>query len=181
MTWIWAHSQSRAPEIPEELCWCSTYLRRTPPARCTVPVNCHPPTVNLYRKREPEHHNESDKKSGGAACFCITLTHWQVVSWNMENPSLLPSPGPAVGNCDSSLSPCFSPSEVAASVLMQVRGIAAALWTFVLIFFLFCHLQFTSFFSEFSVSILRLTKKLSNSAPVLSDSSSALVAAPDSI
>ncbi len=103
----------RAPEIPEEL--VLLMLRLFVPKKnknkmagwfiawCAVPVNCHPPTVNLYRKREPEHRNESDEKSWVAACFCITLTHWQVVCWNMVNPLFLPSPGPAVGSCDS----CF--------------------------------------------------------------------------
>lgn len=130
MTWKWAHNHWHShcePEIPEEL-----VIVDVPPicaeknkvagwfiAWCAVPVNCHPPTVNLYRKREPQHRNESDEKSWVAACFCITLTHWQVVCWNMANPLFLPSPGPAVGSRDSWGFLCFLLSEVAASVLLQ--------------------------------------------------------------
>lgn len=65
-----------------------------------LPVDCHLLTAYLYGGKEPGHH-DLDEKSRVSACFCITLTHWQLVSWNMANPLFLPSPPNAVGSCDS--------------------------------------------------------------------------------
>lgn len=71
-------------------------------ALCTVPVKCHPPTVNLCNvQRAPERHNESDEMCWVSVRLCITLTRSQVVSCNIVSPFFHLYPSSAGGNCDS--------------------------------------------------------------------------------
>lgn len=82
---------------------------------------------------QPELHGEADEKRVQSLHDSASLWHidkWWAETWKPPpTVSLLPSPSPAVGSCDSwvflCLSPFFlQPSKVAASVWMQLLGIS---------------------------------------------------------
>lgn len=121
-----------------------------------TPVIC---LLSTFVERESE--RERARASKRFELLHLSASHWQVVYLNMENPLFLPSQGAAVGSYDNWMLLCFFiPSNVAASVVMQLLGISAVRGTFVLLFLLFGHLQFV-------FAWLKKLKTLSNSVPVL--------------
>lgn len=136
---------TRAPALNplrSSYCWCSLTCAENQDGwlvhrlvHCTCQLSsgfCQP--VESERKRDPEHYNEPDEKSWVVACFCISLTHWQVASWNIQ-----------LATCQIpryfSSSCCWQLWHLSASFCL-LMGISAVLGTFVFLFFLCGHLQF---------------------------------------